>query len=69
MLLYIMSTFYFFNVSIQIHYLVRGAQKATITIHEDVNKMERVMVNTTLNLCCGGLSEVEEVDRFEAALT
>jgi len=46
----------------------RGAQKAAIVIHEDVEDMGRVVANTTLNLCCGGLQEIGEIERLEAAL-
>jgi len=28
-----------------------------------------VVTNTTLNLCCGRLQEIEEIEHLEAALT
>jgi hypothetical protein len=46
--------------------LTRGAQKAVIVIHEGVDDMGCVVTNTTLNLCCGRLQEIEHL---EAALT
>jgi hypothetical protein len=57
-----------FNVCIYINYLVREAQKATITICECVNEMWHIVANITLNLCHGGLQEVEEVKCIEVTL-
>jgi hypothetical protein len=48
--------------------LVYDAQKATTTIHECVDKIRRIMDNTKLNLCCGGLQEVGEAECLEVAL-
>jgi len=48
--------------------LVYDAQKATTTIHERVDKIRRIMANTKLNLCCGGLQEVREAECLEIAL-
>ena len=47
----------------------RGAHKATIVIHEGVDDMERVVANITLNLYCGELQEIEEIECLEVALT
>jgi len=58
-----------FNVCIYINYLVREAQKAAITICECVNEMWHIVANTTLNLCHGGLQEVEKVKCIEVTLT
>jgi hypothetical protein len=58
-----------FNVCIYINYLVRGAWKTTITICECVNEMWHIVANTTLNLCHGGLQEVEKVKCIEVTLT
>lgn len=39
-----------------------------MTIHESVDEMRCIVANTMLNLYCGGLQEVGEVQNLEVAL-
>ena len=48
--------------------MVREARKTTMTIHEGVSEMKRIIPNITLNLYCGCLQKVGEVKHLEAAL-
>ena len=48
--------------------MVREAWKTTITIHEGVREMGRIIPSITLNLYCGCLQKVGEVEHLEAAL-
>ena len=50
------------------HYLVRESRKTTMTIHIDASEMGRIIPNITLNLYCGCLQKVKEVEHLETAL-
>jgi hypothetical protein len=39
-----------------------------VVIHEGVNEIGCALTNNMLNLCCGGLREIEEAKHLEVAL-
>ena len=42
--------------------------KGAATIHEDIDEMGLIVVNTTLNLCYEGLQKVMKVEHLEITL-
>ena len=48
--------------------MVREARKTTMTIHEGVSEMGRIIPNITINLYCGCRQKVREIEHLEATL-